>query len=258
MDVEGVLKHNLSGDGGQGIDGPGILELLHLVQQSGVSADGIAQAKPRCRKEFGNPSENDDIIIVFCQGDGGDFPAVFGKFHIGLVHHDEDALFLAAVQNVSHGLSGNLGGGGVVGIAQHQKVRVRGEGLEKRILVQVESLFLPQAEKVGAAAAQGDFMLIFRVGWPDNQGFFWCYEFDDQGNQFRGAVAHDDVAKVCVDVFADGLSQGSIFPVGIGGDGINVGGQLFPEPEGDSQRVDIGGETDDVLLFDAKMLFYLF
>ena len=83
-------------------------------------------------------------------------------------------------------------------------------------------------------------------------------QLDKQGDQLCGTVADDDIFKLGTGIGGDGFTQGRVFSVGIGGDGIEMLCKRGLHFIADTKGIDIGGKADDILFFNMIDGFDLF
>ena len=249
-DVLIIRKHQPPGNFRQRVDGPGIFPGVDGLDEILIACDRISQPQSRRREEFGCSPQDNQIRIIIRQGNAGDIRLAGGKFHIRLINHDKDAVLEAGVQDPPHLAAGDGGGGGIVGVAQHQQVHLIGQVGAEILHIHGKSVLFLQRIVQCRSSAQGDFPLVFRVGGAQNQGLFRMAGLDKQGDQLRGAIPHDDILKIRVRVPGNALAQGRVLPVRIGGDGVQIFRQRGFQPVRNSQGVHIGAETDDIFLFD--------
>ena len=192
------------------------------------------------------------------QRDGGQGIRVRRKFHIRLIHHNINAIALALVQDPAHICPVDGGGGGVIGIADHQQINGFVELAKKMGHIQGKIIGLFQRIVQRRAAAQFNFSLVLRVAGADDQRFFRMLDLDKKRDQLRGAVAHDDVGRVGVGIPGNALAKRGVLPIRVGRDHIDVLCQSFLKLRRNAQRVHIGGKTGDIFFFDAVNFFDLF
>ena len=230
-DIFFVGEHDLAGDGSQGVDGPWVFLLVDFLQQVLVAADGVAKAETRCSEKFGNTPEDNNVIVIFCQRNGGDSLYIRCKFHIGFIHQYRNGFFLAVIQNIPHLVSRDHRRSRVVRVAEDQKVHIVGKFLGQSRYIQPERGVLCQAEIMAPSAVHGDLTLVFRISRSYNEGLGRMGDLDKQRDQLCGAVSHYDVFKIRTGVLCDALTQRSVLPVRIRSNSVNVVCQSFPQPE---------------------------
>ena len=111
---------------GGGRDVPGLAAHSHPLQHRRIAAQAVAQPKPSHAIAFGKGFQKQQV---------GHFPqnaleaqavAILGQIQEALVHKEEDVLLVATGGNLSQQRRGDDLTGGVVGIAQHQQLPVKG------------------------------------------------------------------------------------------------------------------------------------
>ena len=153
------------------------------------------------------------------------------------------------LQSVPYPRAGDGCASGIVGIAEYEKLKFPVQAAEKIRHIHLEILFFFQRIVRSASAGEGDGPLIFSGALAQDQSLFGTYILNKKRDQFGCPVAHQQMFRSGSRVGGNRLPQSRVLPVGIAGDDVQVVCQFFFYFRGDPQRVDIGGETDDVLLF---------
>ena len=120
-DIVPVIEHIGACQFSQTVDGPGIHLLLDIFQQLQIRGHGIAKTKSRSGEEFGDAAQNRKVIKFLQQTYGAHTGIFRSKFCICLIHHKENVMFPAALQDLSHVIRGGGCGGGIVRIADNAK-----------------------------------------------------------------------------------------------------------------------------------------
>ena len=81
---------------------------------------------------------------------------------------------------------------------------------------------------------------------------------DKKGDQLCGAVAYDDIFKVCPGIGADTFPKLGVLPVRIAGNGIYVFRQGIPKKRRDPQGIHISGKTGNIFFFNMIDFFDFF
>ena len=127
------------------------------------------------------------------QRDGGDSADIGGEFHVGLVNHDKDTAVFAEAEKPSHVLLQDGGGGGIIWIAEDEKIVSSGFQCVAQIFhIELKIVFFLKVIVFLAAPGEGEFPGVFGVGGTKDERPFWRARLDEEGDQFAGAVSRQD------------------------------------------------------------------
>ena len=256
-DVGGVPQHQLPRQGGDAADAPGVLVDRQGRKEGLVPGDPVAKAQARGGEEFGHAPYHHQVVKVPGERDGGDQAGIGGELYVGLIHHDEDAPRPAGARQGPEPLLGDGGGGGIVGVAQDDQVRVPWEKRKEVRDVQLKAVLLLQVIGGDLATGQLKLPLVLRVGGADDHRVAGPALADEEGDELRGAVSHSNKRGGDLAVVRDSGLQGGVAPVGIAADDVQVFCQGCFYRGGQAQGIDICPEAGDLLLFDVVIFFNL-
>ena len=122
IDIILIREHDAAGDLCKAVDSPGIFLSVDIFQQVRISRYRIAQPQAGSSEKFGDPTKDNEIVVVVGERNRGNLASLRRKFLVGLIYHYRDSMLEGTVQDFAHVFSGNSGGSGVIGIAQHQQI----------------------------------------------------------------------------------------------------------------------------------------
>ena len=126
------------------------------------------------------------------------------------------------------------------------------------VYIENEVIFFAEVVVFLSAAGEGEFSGVFGVGWAEDQGVFWVSFLDQEGDEFAGAVSGEDEFGRDAAVFGDGVAESCIVSVRVGGQDVQMAGELFFYVFRKSQRVYIGTEFHNIFLIQMINFAYFF
>ena len=120
--------------------------------------------------------------------------------------------------------------------------------MAKVIYIEDKVILFAQMVVFLGAAGEGEFSGVFGVGWSEDQGVFRVSLLDQKGDEFAGAISGENEFGRDITVFLNCVAESCVVSVRVGGQDVQMAGELFFYIFRKPQRIYVGTEFYNILL----------